>query len=78
MKKKKSTWGTEATETAPGRWEFRTGEWQWVWTGGIGVNLFLIHGGENHPVVYCKSLAEATLFAHGFDTGATVAKRLQE
>lgn len=63
--------GTTATEERPGVWSFSTDHLDWLWEGGVGLNLLSSRKGaaEYTRMPYAKDLNHAVMFAHGYDAG---------
>lgn len=70
QKTKRGPIETTCTETAPGRWEFATGKYNWLYETGMGVNLYARIGDAGFTgVIYTKNLDHAVMFAQGYEAG---------
>lgn len=64
---------TECIEIRMGVWEFTAGEYMYQYEAGrAGLNLSFADPGPNQiwtPLLYCKNLDNAVMWAWGFDAG---------
>ncbi len=73
-KTKKTVMDTLAVENKPGEWTFDTSNYStWMWSANVlGINLFRMRNDGNEvPVIHCKSLDHAVMYAWGFLAGQT-------